>query len=143
MAATRPTQQDIDKYKEKMIGPLTKRQTICCAIGIVPTGILAFTLNDAHVDTLTILLVSFVIMGICFLLGTVEPYGMSPREFVRDFYYYNYICSPKRLYIRETFDDTLEKQKRKEELKNGTIKKTRQAKTKISYKPDPDYPEFK
>lgn len=143
MAVTRPTQQDIDKYKEKMIGPLTKRQSICCGIGIVPTGVLVYALKTANVDVMIILFVSFVIMGLCFAVGTIEPFGMSLGEFVRDFYYYNLVCSPKRLYIRETFDDVLEKEKRKEELKQGKQPKNKNTKKKAPHKPDADYPEFK
>ncbi len=119
MAVSRPTPKDIGNYEAKLIGPFTQRQTVCLAIGIVPSVIVAFALKAIGMDPYLIVGFVIAIMAIpCFLaFGQKFTYGMKPEDFVISYYQYNILSSRIRLYKTVTMDDKLEEEKRLAEEK--------------------------
>ena len=143
MAISRNTQKDIGNYEAKLIGPFTTRQCIFVGVGLVPSFFIGYSLFTTKMDVITILFVIAIIMAPFLFFAFAHPYGMKPETFLREYYIYHILAPAKRLYVRETFDDGLEKeQKKQQSLSNNKKENRNQTSQKTTHKKDKDYPDF-
>lgn len=135
MAVTRTTQKDIGNYEAKLLGPLTTRQTIIMAIGVIPTLFIDYTVYSLGADMYTIFGITMVLMIIPVFIafGKSLTYGMNPEDFIKEYYHYHILAPRIRLYKTETLDDVLEakakKEAQKEDENKGGKKKNKSKKS--------------
>lgn len=144
MAITRITQKDIGNYESKLLGPLTTRQTIIMAVGVVPTMFIDYAIYNMGVDMYTLFGITMVLMIIPTFIafGKSLTYGMNPEDFLKEYYQYHILPPKVRLYKTETLDDVLEKKAKKEAQKseevNGSNKKKKDKTNKKTTKKSRD-----
>ena len=75
--------KDIRSFQPKLIGPLTKRQLICSAIGLAYGVPAFFLLKSLGVTDVTLrVVICVVLMAPPFLCGWIHLYGMSLEKFM-------------------------------------------------------------
>lgn len=90
--------KEVRQYEAKFVGPLTKRQTICAAIGLpICVGIYNVLKPYVSVDIIGFFLL--VPAAIILLFGWVKPYGMKFEQFFFSALRDNFIAPQKRVYV--------------------------------------------
>lgn len=82
MAIEKEIPKDIRKYKPKLIGPFTTRQTLCLIPAVVLGVSAFFLLKDLLSSDFCLLLITIIAVPFI-LIGWVEPYGLPFEKFVR------------------------------------------------------------
>ena len=90
--------KDINKYKAKLVGPFTTRQTICFVLACI-LAVPTFLFLRDKVPTDLASIVTIVICIPFILVGWVEPYGMSFEKFAQAAFVSNFISPSKRKYV--------------------------------------------
>ena len=81
MAIEREVLQDITKYKAKLVGPFTLRQTVCVAIA-GGWGLLVHSAMKGIFEKSFIMGVALVVVIPALVCGFIEPYDMPMEKFV-------------------------------------------------------------
>lgn len=105
--------RDIKEYEPTIVGPFTKRQVICVAIGVC----IGYVVTKAlPIDDFTILaMVGILFAAPVIACGWIELYGMHLETYVL-YIIHNHILTPqKRKYISESYFYTALKEKQKED----------------------------
>ena len=142
MAISRKTQKDVGKYQAKLVGPLNIRQTIFTGIASV-FAIILWNVADMFQMTTTDKIGTVIIVAAPIaLLGSLNPFGMTCIEFLKQYYEYHIISTKKRTYETITDDELIKTQ---EEIQNENNKKKKSNATKqaaSTHKKLRDFPEF-
>lgn len=132
MAVTRKTQNDIGNYKPKLIGPFTTRQCIFIGIGLVPAFLTGYIMIKViGTDVVTAFAACFLIMVSFVYIGSANPHGMKPEEFLLEYYNYHIASPGIRKYETVTMLDEMNKKEQVKEKKEKPV-----------HKPNPDFPEY-
>lgn len=74
--------EDVRKYKTKLIGPFTTRQVICLILGSITIVGIAQYLKPILTSDLTTFIC--MVVAVPFMaVGWIEPYGMKMEDFAR------------------------------------------------------------
>lgn len=121
MAVSRKTQKDVGKYQAKLVGPLNVRQTIFTGIAAI-FAIIVWNIAGMFQMAATDKIVTVIIVAVPIaLLGSLNPYGMTCTEFLKQYYEYHILSTKIRKYETVTADETIilpaEKQGKENEKK--------------------------
>lgn len=142
MAVTRHTQKDIGLYEAKLIGPLTAKQTMKIAPGVILSFFIGIALYNLKFDSVTIFFFCAITMTPFIYFAKAHPYGMEPMDFLKMYYKYHILAPRKRVYKTESFDDVVftELGNISEIQTDETHKNASKATHK--HKKNPDYPDY-
>ena len=101
--------KDLNKVKDKFIGGLTKRQTICFGIGVALGG-LTYYMTYKELGTSTSGVLLFLIAAPFFLVGMYEKNGFTLDKIVLNYIRYKFIYPQIRTYETENIYSSIEKQ---------------------------------
>lgn len=125
---SRKTQKDVGKFKAKLVGPFTARQTVFFGIGAVVDILVSSAMHGAGFDINIIAAVCICIIAPFVLFGTVEPYGMTCEKFLYQFYIYHIAAPAVRKYCTHTALDDIETEIFPEDKKKMNAKKKKMSK---------------
>lgn len=89
--------KEIRNYETKFVGPLTMRQTICVAIGLI-VCVLVYNLCKVFIPRDLMLFMLIFPAAAIFCFGWVKPYGMKFEQFFFSAVRNNFIAPRKRKY---------------------------------------------
>ena len=76
--------KDIREYKEKFLGPLSLRETVCLVLGVLTAYFVKTTFfSDVELASDVSGFIGMVCMIPFFIIGWAKPYGMYLEEFIR------------------------------------------------------------
>lgn len=90
--------KDIRKYKKKLVGPLTARQTLFSIPAIVFGGLVFYAFKDVFQGDVHIFLT--ILTALPFLmLGWIEVYGMPLERFIKTAFVSTILSPANRKYV--------------------------------------------
>lgn len=89
--------KEIRNYETKFVGPLTMRQTICVAIGLI-VCVFVYNICKAFIPRDLMLFILIFPAAAIFCFGWVKPYGMKFEQFFFSAVRNNFIAPRKRKY---------------------------------------------
>lgn len=104
---SRKTQKDVGKFKAKLAGPFTARQTVFIGMGTAVDILVCSAMHGAGFDINVIAAVCICIIAPFVLFGTVNPYGMTCEKFLYQFYIYHIVAPSVRKYCTHTALDDI------------------------------------
>lgn len=102
--------KDLNNVKDKFIGGLTKRQTICFGIGlIIGIGVYLLCTKKFGIDTATACIILFFVVSPFFIIGIYERNGLTIDKMIINFIHY--LRTPQiRIYQTENIYSDIEQQ---------------------------------
>lgn len=125
---SRKTQKDVGKFKAKLAGPFTARQTVFIGMGTAVDILVCSAMHGAGFDINVIAAVCICIIAPFVLFGTVNPYGMTCEKFLYQFYIYHIVALSVRKYCTHTALDDINTEISPEDKKKMEIKKKKMSK---------------
>lgn len=125
---SRKTQKDVGKFKAKLAGPFTARQTVFIGMGTAVDILVCSAMHGAGFDINVIAAVCICIIAPFVLFGTVNPYGMTCEKFLYQFYIYHIVAPSVRKYCTHTALDDINTEISPEDKKKMEIKKKKMSK---------------
>lgn len=111
--------KDIRKYKKKLVGPLTARQTLFSIPAIGLGGLVFFAFKDVFRGDVHILLT--ILTALPFLmLGWIEVYGMPLEKFIKAAFVSTILSPANRKYVTKNTITQTEDKPTKSEKKSGS-----------------------
>ena len=93
--------KDIRKYKKKLVGPLTARQTLFSVPAIVFGGLVFYTFKDIVQGDIHVFLT--ILTALPFLmLGWIEVYGMPLEKFIKTAFISTILSPANRKYVTKS-----------------------------------------